>query len=174
MEELLNAPAEDILSAIQAGFRAIIDVKGKLAEFYLEKELSRLLTRGQIDSYIWQDEDGKPDFLIVRGGKQIKLECKNVRSSKPYAKPIPGYRIELQKTRNSKDGAPTRGYLFTEFDILAACLFNHSRDWKYAFIRASDLEARAEHSELIKIMQCVPLTLTGPWKAAIADVISTF
>jgi hypothetical protein len=36
LENDLNADAADILSAIQKGFRAIIDVKGKLAEYFLD------------------------------------------------------------------------------------------------------------------------------------------
>ena len=46
LEVALNAPANDILDAISKGFRAQADVKGKLAEYFLEKELSRLKDKG--------------------------------------------------------------------------------------------------------------------------------
>lgn len=42
LEARLNASADDILSAIRRGFRAIIDTKGKLAEYFLNLDLERL------------------------------------------------------------------------------------------------------------------------------------
>src|SRR5438552_19141335 len=39
LEVKLNASANDMLSAIQRGFRAIIDTKGKLAEYFLYRDL---------------------------------------------------------------------------------------------------------------------------------------
>ena len=36
LELELNADARDILSAVQSGFRALVDVKGKLAEYFLD------------------------------------------------------------------------------------------------------------------------------------------
>jgi hypothetical protein len=45
LEYTLNADAADILSAIQNGFRATIDVKGKLAEYFLVKQLLDLKKR---------------------------------------------------------------------------------------------------------------------------------
>jgi hypothetical protein len=51
LENDLNADAADILSAIQKGFRAIIDVKGKLAEYFLDQELVRLKNKDVISNY---------------------------------------------------------------------------------------------------------------------------
>ena len=42
LEKLFNAPSEDIMDAIMNGFRAQVDVKGKLAELYLYKYLTKL------------------------------------------------------------------------------------------------------------------------------------
>ena len=142
LEELLNASAWDILSAVQAGFRAIIDVKGKLAEYFLDRQLTELAAKGSIEAYQWQDADGQPDFIITYQGTTLRLECKNIRSKELFNKPSPGYKIEMQKTRNSKDGTPTRGYRFSEFDLLAACLFNHTGKWEYLFVRSRDLVPR--------------------------------
>ena len=58
LEDDLNADAVDILSAIQKGFHAIIDVKGKLAEYFLDQELARLRDKGAIANYHWADKDG--------------------------------------------------------------------------------------------------------------------
>lgn len=171
LEQVLNASTWDILSAVQRGFRAIIDVKGKLAEYFLEKEIDKLRADGKIQSYTWQDIDGQPDFLVSLGGRTLRLECKNVRSEIVFAKPVPGYKIELQKTRNSKDGTPTRAYRFSEFDVLAACLFNHTHEWNYLFVPARHLTPRPEAPDLIKIMQCVPFEPSGYWSESLLDVL---
>jgi hypothetical protein len=135
LEEVLNAPAVDILEAIYRGFRARIDAKGKLAELYLSRHLDQLRTLRIIDRYEWHDKDGKPDFEVFAGGQRIVIECKNVRSaSDTSARTKKADRlagegwsmVELQKTRSGLDaqGRQTRGYPLDHFDILAACLFN--------------------------------------------------
>lgn len=166
LEHQLNASASDILSAIQNGFRAIIDVKGKLAEYFLLKQLVDLKERGVISDYHWSDKDGEPDFVIHCQGSPLKLECKNIRSKELFRNP-PSYKVELQKTRNSKDGTNTRGYRINEFDILAACLFNHTRKWEYLFICTQRLSVRPEEPTCLKIMQPVPFTATAPWHSTI-------
>lgn len=171
LEDDLNADAADILSAIQKGFRAIIDVKGKLAEYFLDQELARLKNEGAISNYHWADKDGEPDFLIEHQGHKLKIECKNIRSKALFRTP-PSYKVELQKTRNSKNGTNTRGYKRNEFDILAACLFNHTKHWEYLFICTSRLEARPTERTFLKVMQPVPFTASSPWHSTLEAAIS--
>src|SRR5216117_3321799 len=75
----LRVSANDILSAIQRGFRAIIDTKGKLAEYFLYRDLEDLQKKKIITDLVWFDADGKPDFTFAFRGKSLRLECKNVR-----------------------------------------------------------------------------------------------
>jgi hypothetical protein len=171
LEEQLNADAADILSAIQNGFRAIIDVKGKLAEYFLERELARLRQHGIISDYHWSDKDGEPDFWIDHKGSRLKMECKNIRSKELFRLP-PSYKVELQKTRNSKDGTNTRGYKRNEFDILAACIFNHTKRWEYLFICTSKLAIRPTDGAFLKIMQPVPFSAASPWHSTLEAVIN--
>lgn len=171
LEENLNADAADILSAIQKGFRAIIDVKGKLAEYFLERELARLKSHDIISDYHWSDKDGEPDFWIDHHGGRLKMECKNIRSKELFRSP-PSYKVELQKTRNSKDGTNTRGYKRSEFDILAACLFNHTKRWEYLFICTPRLKVRPKDRPFLKIMQPVPFSPTPPWHSTLEAVIN--
>lgn len=171
LEHDLNADAADILSAIQKGFRAIIDVKGKLAEYFLEKELACLKNEGLLSHYHWADKDGEPNFLIEHKGRQLKIECKNIRSKELFRSP-PSYKVELQKTRNSKDGTNTRGYKRNEFDILAVCLFNHTKRWEYLFVCTSKLEVRPKERAFLKIMQPVPFTATPPWHSTLEAAIN--
>lgn len=168
LEDELNADAADILSAIQKGFRAIIDVKGKLAEYFLERDLARLKNQEIISDYHWSDKDGQPDFWLDYQGHRLRMECKNIRSRELFPSP-PRYKVELQKTRNSKDGTNTRGYKWSEFDILAVCLFNHTKRWEYLFICTKNLESRPTDNAFLKIMQPVPLIATPPLEAAIHE-----
>lgn len=46
---MLNASARDILDALENGFRARADLKGKLAELFAARYLDALQMRGVID-----------------------------------------------------------------------------------------------------------------------------
>ena len=162
LEEILNAPAKDIMDAIVCGFRAQVDVKGKLAELYLYRHLEKFQKRGEINNLKWLDEDGKPDFFFTHKKKNYRLECKNIRNEM-YEKPTPAYKVEIQRTRNSKDGTNTRSYRSDYFDILAICTFNQTKQWVFYFILASNLETVDGDPSLLKIMQRVPLQPQIPW-----------
>ncbi len=170
LEEILNADAADILTAIQKGHRAVVDVKGKLAEYFLEKLLAELQKQGIIEGFYWFDKDGVPDFSIKFIGTELKMECKNIRSKELFKNP-PAYKIELQKTRNSKDGTNTRGYQVTEFRVLAACLFNHTKRWEYLFICTKHLKRRKKARKFLEIMQPVPMKPIAPWRTDLAEVL---
>lgn len=86
-------------------------MKGKLAEYFLFQKLERLREQRVIESVEWLDRDGQPDFVIGVGERTLRVECKNVRSgAEGRYRNAEGYKVELQKTRNSRDGTPTRGY----------------------------------------------------------------
>lgn len=169
LEQLFNASAWDILSAIERGFRAQVDVKGKLAEWFLYLHLTELQKQGKIQRVEWRDQDGVPDFLIEIGGKTLQMECKNIRSGRVSRS---GWRIEIQKTRNQIGGGPARGYRADEFDILAACLFNQSGQWKYLFCLSENLERRPEHPDYLVIMQKVPERAAGHWHEDLEKAIA--
>ena len=171
LEVKLNAASDDILSAIEKGFRAIIDAKGKLAEYFLSRELHDLQQKRLISDLFWSDEDGKPDFTFRFHGKSLRLECKNVRS--PDEKRKNDFcRVELQKTRNSKDGTPTRAYRADQFEVLSACLFNRTGKWTYLHIAVQNLARRGESPDLLEIMQTVPQAEPyGPWRKSLLDAL---
>jgi len=171
LEAKLNASWGDILSAIERGFRATIDAKGKLAEFFLFKELSRLERQWTIRDLVWFDADGKPDFTLAYHGNSLRVECKNIRSPDGKRR-TDSFRVELQKTRNSKDGTPTRAYRADHFDILLVCLFNRTNQWAYLHISAHRLARRRNAPDLLEIMRGVPEHgPTGHWKAAFEEAL---
>lgn len=172
LEEQWDTSAWDILTAIQHGFRAQVDVKGKLAEFYFEGMMRELKAAEILKDYAWQDKDGEPDFAATFQGRPLRIECKNVRSGEEGRyKRVPAYKVELQKTRNPKTGKPTRGYKPDEFDVLAACLFNQTGKWEFLYIATRRLERRPKNRQYLKIMQPVPYKAEGHWKDSLIDAI---
>jgi hypothetical protein len=170
LEDLLKAPANDIMDAILMGFRAQVDVKGKLAELYLYRYLKSLADTGIIENLEWRDKDGVPDFAFVYNGKSYQMECKNVRNE-VYKTPEFSYKVEIQRTRNSKDGSNTRSYRVGYFDILAACTFNQTGKWNFMFIRTNDLDVVESNPDFLKIMQRVPTDIIDPWENDLIDVL---
>ena len=99
------------------------------------------------------------------------LRGEYVSVSKEKFKDPPSYKVELQKTRNSKDGTNTRGYKRTEFDILAACLFNHTKRWEYLFICTPKLQVRPDARTFLKVMQPVPYAAASPWHESLETAL---
>ena len=170
IEQLFNASGWDILGAVQRGFRAQVDVKGKLAELFVYRELVALQQSGFLTKLEWRDQDGIPDFLIQVRGRDLQMECKNVRSGTAVFRD--GYKVEIQKTRSQIGGGPARGYKADEFDVLAACLFNQIGAWKYLFCSTKNLVRRPTHPDYLVIMQKVPYTAHGHWHERIEDAIA--
>ena len=171
LETKLNAASDDILSAIQKGFRAIINTKGKLAEYYLNRELEELQKQDVISDLVWSDKDGEPDFTFKFHGKPLRLECKNVRSPDNKRK-SDLFRAELQKTRNSQDGTPTRAYRADQFEILSVCLSNRTGTWSFLHISVRNLACREEFPELLEIMQTVPQAEPyGHWRQSLVEAL---
>lgn len=157
----LNTTASDVLDAIQRGFRAQIDVKGKLAELYMSRYLETLRANGIVEGFNWQDVDGQPDFVVTYRGRELAVECKNIRNE-VFRHP-PAYKVELQRTRNSMDGTPTRGYKAGEFDVLGVSLFNQTGRWEFLYVATRYLERRPSMPGYLAIMQRVPMTPNEQW-----------
>lgn len=163
VEDILNATADDILTAIQYGFRAQVDVKGKLAELFMSRQFQTLKEAGEIEDYEWQDVDGKPDFIVKFRGHTLVVECKNIRNE--IFKRPPSFKVELQRTRNSMDGTLTRGYKVDEFHVLGVALFNQTGKWDFLYVDTRRLETREDKVDFLKIMQKVPMQAGGQWRS---------
>jgi transcriptional regulator with XRE-family HTH domain len=164
--------ASDIVEAVSRGFRAQVDVKGKLAELMLYRNLRSALSTGSLESIEWPDEDGKPDFVLKTRTGNVIVECKNVRSLGPKSLPNSPIKVELQKTRDSRDGAPTRGYGIGHFDVLSACLFNRTQQWRFLHIACRHLMPRPNDPKRLVIMQTVPGEPSGHWRGEVMEAIS--
>jgi hypothetical protein len=176
IEKLLNAPATDILDAIESGFRAQVDIKGKLAELYLYREIEALEDEGSVTELKWSDKDGEPDFFLTYEGRRVSIQCKNVRSNETYKtgnwKGF--FKVELQKTRGGTDpntGEHTRYYRPDEFDIVAVCLFNQTSAWEFVYARATDLARHRNWPDRLEVMHPVPPQPSAPWTSSLADLL---
>jgi hypothetical protein len=165
VERMLNASARDILDALENGFRARADLKGKLAELFMSRHLDGLQREDVIDHYEWFDQDGVPDFTIwFTDGTMTQLEVKNVRSGRG---PL---RAETQKTRASRGDPMSRYYRVDQFEVIAACLFNATGRWDYVFARSADLERLPQHADYLATMQCIDPAVRHPWHRTLAAV----
>ena len=101
----------------------------------------------------------------------MRLECKNIRSPDEKRK-NDFFRVELQKTRNSKDGTPTRAYRANQFELLSVCLFNRTGKWTYLHIAVQNLGRRKESPDLLEIMQTVPQAEPyGHWRMSLREAL---
>ena len=165
VERMLNASARDILDALENGFRARADLKGKLAELFMSRPLDELQRADVIDHYEWFDQDGVPDLTIwFTDGTLTQLEVKNVRSGRG---PL---RAETQKTRASRADPMSRYYRVDHFKVIAACLFNATRQWDYVFARTADLLRLPDDPDYLATMQPIDPEITHPWYRTLADV----
>lgn len=176
LERSLNAPAADILDAIASGFRAQVDVKGKLAELYLYRLLLRMEQRGVITALEWTDKDGEPDFFLEYAGHRLGIQCKNIRSGEQYKtgdrKGL--FKVELQKTRGGIDpatGEKTRYYRADEFNVVGICLFNQTGAWEFLFAAAKDLSLHRDRPDRLEVMHPVPRYAGGIWRDNLLDVL---
>lgn len=156
------------MEAVLKGFRATVDVKGKLAELYLYRVLLKLRRAGVIESAVWTDKDGQPDFEVVYQGQAYRMECKNIRTPKRAGEPR---RAEMQKTRNSRDGSNTRGYKFGDFDLIGVCLFNHTGKWDFLYTTCAEMAPRPGAPEFLVVMQPVPNEPDRCWTKDVKDAL---
>jgi len=175
LEIKLNASARDILDAISSGFRAQVDVKGKLAELYLFRALEGLQKHGVISELRWSDADGEPDFFLCYRSRRLTLQCKNVRSGEQRCRGAEGgsFRVELQKTRGGidlKTGEKTRLYRPDEFDVVAVCLFNQKNVWEYVYAAAKDLARHRKQPDRLEVMHPIPQPTVPPWRNDLLEV----
>ena len=176
LETTLNASARDILDAVTSGFRAQVDVKGKLAELYLYRILAALQDQNTISELRWSDADGEPDFFLCYRSHHFSMQCKNVRSGTGRCKGGgPGtFRIELQKTRGGIDvrtGEKTRLYRPDEFDIVAVCLFNQERTWRYVYAAAKDLAHHRRQTDRLEVMHPISRPTALPWRDDLLETL---
>jgi transcriptional regulator with XRE-family HTH domain len=169
LEAEWDTGAWEVMSATAAGFRAKVCVLGKLAEWQLFEVIqSHLDLDSRLRNVVWNDSDDQPDFHVEWDGRPLRIECKNVR--RDLKKPA-RLRVELQKTRNSKDGQNTRSYSRDKFDVLAACLYNQTRSWQFVFCPTRRLAGREQQPNLLAIYHEIQTPVQLPWTPKLLEAL---
>ena len=141
--------------------------RGDLHAFLLNAvRLKRLLHADPaVTSIERMDEDAQPDFRVrVADGRTILIECKNA-SPERYANG--DMKVEVQKTRATRNDPAGRLYRPEQFDIVAACLYSPTRHWNFVFVRTSRLERHTSHPDRLAATH----RIDGRWSATLLDAL---
>lgn len=169
LEPEFGPSAHEILTVILNRNRCRIAVRGAIAEAHLLRELRRLQDSGAIESFQDFDRDGYPDVKVVREGKSFLIECKNVERK------IRGQiTVDFQRTRNPIDTKWERYYLPTEFDVLAACLYNRTERWEFRYAATKNLQRHRLYpdrlSNRVKLPDA-PAIENDAWSSSLVHVL---
>jgi hypothetical protein len=114
-------------------------VRGGVAELHLQRSLASI--HGAHVTPI--DKDAEPDFEVTLRGERLRVECKNVLSTK--TDPASGLPVvELWKTRGR---VPERLYDRRHFDVVAACLWPQTKRWEFRYKRTRDMPTHPDHPD---------------------------
>lgn len=142
LEASFDLSAHDILDIIHTRMRLEVAVKGGVAEHHLERRLRDDPAVGEVRRL---DEDAQPDFDVeLVDGQRVLVECKNV-SPEPYANG--DYKVEVQKTRATRDDPAGRLYRPEQFDVVAACLYSPTRQWDFRYMATERMARHAKHPD---------------------------
>ncbi|HEY1350495.1 MAG TPA: hypothetical protein VGF67_12805 [Ktedonobacteraceae bacterium] len=136
LEVEFGLSASEILDSINRRNRCKIAVRGAIAEAHLYRYLKDLSDKGLIDAFEDFDQDGHPDCSVTFASHTFLIECKNAEKEQHPASRIT---IDFQRTRNQKADPSGRFYSPDEFDIVAACLWNRTREWRFCFAATRSL-----------------------------------
>lgn len=165
LETSFDLSAHEILDIIHNRMRLEVAVKGGVAEHHLER---RLDADAAVASARRLDQDAQPDFHVeMVSGARLLVECKNA-SPERYANG--DFKVEVQKTRATRDDPAGRLYRPEQFDVVAACLYSATRRWEFRYKRTELLERHAKHADRLAATHRVDLTWSGTLEEALAEV----
>jgi len=147
LEEQFGLSASEILEVIARNNRLLVAVKGGIAQEHLRRYLQRLAEREEIRDFRQIDQDGMPDFEIIFEGDSYLVECKNVQKTMRNSEVT----VDFMRTRYAKTQGPEgRFYAPSEFQVLAACLYNQTGRWDFRFISTSKLSRHPDHPDRLE------------------------
>ncbi|MBI2760140.1 MAG: hypothetical protein HYX51_01775 [Chloroflexi bacterium] len=149
VDSYFGLSAADLLRVILSNPRCAMNVRGAVAEEHFRLRLEDLKRRRVIAGYTVGGE-GKPDFAVDVNGHIVLVEVKNVEQAKNPANRTSLVRvtIDFKKTRNQLGGKHLRFYHRSEFDVVAACIFNRTGTWDFAYARTASFAEHAAHPGL--------------------------
>ncbi|SHH31958.1 hypothetical protein SAMN05443575_3705 [Jatrophihabitans endophyticus] len=154
LEEQFALSSEQILDIIGGRNRLSVAVRGGVAEFHLERQLTGAPGIASVERL---DVDAMHDFdVTLDDGTLLRVECKN---ASPKTSINGSFKVEVQKTRASKGDAASRFYAVNGFDVVAACLFSPTGRWEFRFGRTADMARHKHFPDRLAPVQ----TITEAW-----------
>ncbi|WP_409431028.1 hypothetical protein ACJEIK_03015 [Mycobacterium sp. SMC-16] len=161
LEDQFALTSEQILDIIGGRNRLSVAVRGGVAEYHLER---LLLEAPSISDVERLDVDAMHDFNVtLADGRRLRVECKN---ASPKTTAAGEFRVEVQKTRASKGDPASRFYPADGFDVVAACLFSPTGEWKFRYGATSRMARHKDFPDRLAPIQ----PITSDWTDAIADL----
>ena len=122
--------------------RLSVAVRGGVAEHHLHRVLSNDDMVAEVQPL---DQDGQHDFdVTLRDGRTVRVECKN-SSPKRYSNG--DIKIEVQKSAATQGDPAGRLYKPEQFDVVAACLFAPTGQWRFAYRSTAVMDRDQRHPE---------------------------
>ena len=162
LEAKFELSSQQILDIIGGRNRLAVAVRGGVAEYHLEQ---LLLNHRDVTHVERLDIDAMHDFNVVfTSGQELRIECKN---ASPKALADGTFKVEVQKTRGSKNDPASRFYPVDAFDVVAACLFSPTGRWEFRFGRTSRMKPHKQFGDRLAAVQ----SITAQWAAELTDIV---
>lgn len=154
LEKQFALTSEQILDIIGGRNRLSVAVRGGVAEYHLEQQLTGAPGIASVQRL---DVDAMHDFdVTLDDGTFLRVECKN---ASPKTSANGAFKVEVQKTRASKGDPASRFYAADGFDVVAACLFSPTGRWEFRFGRTADMARHKDFPDRLTPIQ----TITDDW-----------
>ncbi|GAB08179.1 hypothetical protein GOARA_004_00190 [Gordonia araii NBRC 100433] len=164
LEEQFALTGEQILDIIGGRNRLSVAVRGGVAEYHLEKQLSDAPGVASVDRL---DVDAMHDFdVTLDDGTFVRVECKN---ASPKATAGGEFKVEVQKTRASKGDPASRFYPADAFDVVAACLFSPTGRWQFRFGLTAEMPRHKDFPDRLAPIQ----RITDAWAESLPSLIDS-
>lgn len=151
LEKQFALTSEQILDIIGGRNRLSVAVRGGVAEYHLEQQLTGAPGIASVQRL---DVDAMHDFdVTLDDGTFLRVECKN---ASPKTSAGGAFKVEVQKTRASKGDPASRFYTADGFDVVAACLFSPTGRWEFRFGRTANMARHKDFSDRLAPIQ--PIT----------------
>lgn len=161
LEEQFALTSEQILDIIGGRNRLAVAVRGGVAEHHLEHQLQNAPGIADVQRL---DVDAMHDFNVaLDDGRVLHVECKN---ASPNTTADGSYKVEVQKTRASKNDPASRFYRADAFDVVAACLYSPTGRWEFRYGATADMPRHRQFPDRLSAVQ----TITDEWTDALPSV----
>ncbi|GAA0711710.1 hypothetical protein Drose_01555 [Dactylosporangium roseum] len=158
LEEQFEMTAAEIMEVISNRSRLAVAVRGGVAEHHLGRALE---ADPNVAAYTPLDKDGQHDFdVVLQDGRTVRVECKN---ASPTVYRNGDMKVEVQKTRATQNDPAGRLYRHDQFDIVAACLFAPTGQWRFVYRSTSLLTRHPRYDDRLAPVQ----RITDGWSTGV-------